>query len=108
MEKSQSKPVALQALIHDLCRRWGIERKVKEYQALAMWPDIVGARIAERARPLGIQKGKLFLSVESASWRSELTYLKQDIIKKVNRSAGMKIVQEIICCADKGAGTTHA
>ncbi len=108
MDMDQRKPVAMQALIDDLCRRWGIEKKVKEYQALSMWPQIVGKRIAEKAKPLGIQKGKLFLSVESASWRNELTFLKRDIIDKINRSVGTKVVHEIICCTDKGASTTHA
>lgn len=108
VDSGQRKPVAMQVLIDELCRHWGIDKKVKEYQALAMWPHIVGKRIAEKARPLGIQKGKLFLSVENASWRNELTFLKKDIIDKINRSVGTKVVREIVCCTDKGVHTTHA
>src|SRR5580704_15474010 len=43
------------------------------------WRDAVGARIAERARPLSLQDGVLTLLVPSSVWAHELSLLSDDV-----------------------------
>jgi hypothetical protein len=45
----------------------------------AVWRDAVGARIAERARPLSLKDGVLTLLVPSSVWAHELSLLTDDI-----------------------------
>ena len=89
-------------VIEELCHRWGIHKKVKEYTAITQWPQIVGARIAKEAQPLGVKGGILFLQVENASWRNELTFMKREIIHKLNRTLGETVIRDIIFSGMKG------
>ena len=45
----------------------------------AVWRDAVGARIADRARPLSLQDGVLTLLVPSSVWAHELSLLSDDV-----------------------------
>lgn len=89
-------------VINDLCRSWGIEKRLKEYNAISQWPQIVGDRIAKEARPLYVKGGKLFLYVEKAVWRNELTFMKKDIIQKMNRAVGAPLIRDIVFSTKKG------
>jgi predicted nucleic acid-binding Zn ribbon protein len=97
------KPVCMRDVLSELCHRWGIERKVKEYSALSQWSQIVGEKIAEKAKPIGIERGKLFVQVDSSSWRNELTFLKREIKDKMNRAVGSPVIKDIIFSGQKGA-----
>ena len=97
------RPTTIGNIINDLCRSWGIERRLKEYNAISQWSNIVGERIAKEARPLSLKRGKLFLYVEKAAWRNELTFMKKDIIQKMNRAIGTPLVRDIIISTKKGA-----
>ena len=83
---------ALSQLVKDL----GFEKKFEEMQVIAQWPDVVGRQIASHTHAVSCEGGKLFVEVDSASWRQELFYMKADILKRLNHGAGQKIVQDII------------
>ena len=97
------KPTMMRDILDTLCHQWGIEKKVKECIAIEKWYEVVGGRVARETKPLGIKNGKLFLRVENASWRNELTFMKREIIDKLNRSVGTNVVRDIIFSVGKGA-----
>ena len=74
-----------------------IEKKINrpEIKVFAFWPDIVGREIAGHTRPLSCKTRRLVISVDSPVWTSQLSFLKTDIIKKVNEITGLEI-KEII------------
>jgi hypothetical protein len=45
---------------------------------------------------LSVKNGTLIIKVKSAAVRNELSYQKSEIIKKINKQVGNKILQEII------------
>ena len=96
------KPFIMRDLIEDLCHRWGIEKRVKEYVAMSKWHIIVGEKIAKEARPVGVRDGKLFLQVDNASWRNELIFMKREIIDKINQSLGSPVIKDIVFSGRKG------
>jgi len=97
------KPIAVRNIISDLCRSWGIEKKLKEQTAITMWPGVVGEKIAKESHPLYVKGGKFFLYVEKAVWRNELNFMKSDIIRKLNQSVGTDVIKDIVFCTKKGA-----
>ncbi len=74
----------------------GIEKPIMKYRALRMWPEIVGERISKVTEAKGLTDGKMFVKVQNDSWRNEITFYKQEIIQKINREVGSKIVKDII------------
>ena len=74
----------------------GIGRKIKQYELLEAWPEIVGKQIADVTTAERMTEGKLFIHVEQAVWRNELIFLKKDLIEKINRTMHQESVQDII------------
>ena len=64
---------------NDFTRRMKIEQ---------IWREAVGETIAGRCHPMGFSRGTLRLSSVSAAWKNQLTFLKQDIILKLNNKLG--------------------
>jgi len=82
---------ALKKLIIDL----GIENKVLYYQAINFWPEVVGKRIAKISKAERIERNILFVKVLNDAWRNELIYLKKEIVERLNKKIGKKIVEDI-------------
>ncbi len=92
----QTKTTSLGDALERLIRSLGMEDKLEEQQAVARWSEVVGDRIALHARAVFFDGGKLVVEVDSASWRQELFYMKQDILNRLDRSFGKPLVQDII------------
>ncbi|MEE2962206.1 MAG: DUF721 domain-containing protein [Myxococcota bacterium] len=64
---------------NDFTRRMKIEQ---------IWREAVGETIAGRCHPMGFSRGTLRLSSVSTAWKNQLTFLKQDIVQKLNNKLG--------------------
>jgi predicted nucleic acid-binding Zn ribbon protein len=73
----------------------------KRYQLKLDWASIVGATIAERCSPVAYSKGVLHIWVSNAAWLNQLFFVRQEILKKVNKYAGDKWAKEIRFTQDK-------
>lgn len=82
----------LQACIRDL----GIEKPLKKYNAMVIWPQVVGEKIANVTCPLRFENQKLYVRVKTPAWRNELVYLKPQIIENLNREIGEQVVDDIV------------
>lgn len=82
---------ALKQLINDL----GIENEVILHQAVQLWPEVVGKKIANISRAERIDGNILFVKVTNDSWRNELVFLKKDIIERLNKRIGKIVVKDL-------------
>jgi hypothetical protein len=48
-----------------------------------VWREIVGLRIADRARPVSLERGVLLLRAASSTWANELSLLAPSIIERL-------------------------
>jgi len=95
-----SKPIhnlkSVKKVLDALLKSYGIDTKIKNYQVLENFSEIVGENIAKHAKAERIESGKLFLSVTSGVWRQELSFRKEEMIKKINNYYRQEIVKDII------------
>ena len=95
MKKTNSeKP--LKVLIDQMLRAYGLGNKLDEISLLKSWEKVVGKMIARHTSDLYFKDGKLFISLDSAPLRQELSYAKSKLIEKLNEEAGKTMVTEII------------
>jgi len=73
----------------------GIEKKVKEFEAIAKWPGIVGDQISEVTKPERVVDGILFVKVKNSVWRNELIYMKHQILSKIAESIQDRVIRDI-------------
>ena len=94
--QNRGRVSSLGDVLHQLLRRWGVDGKVREQRAVSHWSQIVGPRIAAHTRAVRVQDGKVFIAVQSSAWKTELVFLKRDIIARLNRDAGRKVIDDIL------------
>jgi predicted nucleic acid-binding Zn ribbon protein len=73
----------------------GLNERLREADVVRLFPEIVGAKIAEKARAISINKGILRVKVSSAVWRQELNLTRQEMIDKLNAACGELVVKDI-------------
>ncbi len=63
--------------------------------AVAAWPGAIGKRIAAHTRAVTLADGKLLVDVEDQVWRSQLTSLKREILKRIAKTLGAGLVTDL-------------
>ena len=85
----------LKAAINNLLKAAGLEAGVSQNKALLVWDDVVGAKVSENTTPEKVEAGTLYIKASNPTWRQELVFKKEDIIKKLNKKLGEKTIKEI-------------
>ncbi len=78
-----------------LLRRLGLEDELQGWKAVEDWERAVGPRVARHTRAVSFERGVLRVEVEGSAWMHELGYLKQELVKAVNRELGGSRVSDI-------------
>lgn len=60
-----------------------------------LWDEAVGHAIAENTRAAAFKGDLLIVHVSSSTWIHHLHFLKRDLIEKINRALGKKLVGDI-------------
>jgi hypothetical protein len=87
---------SIASVLSGITRRHGMEAKLLEHKLLKHWAGIAGEQIAAHTRPDQIKFKKLYLIAESSVWIQHLTFLKPELIEKVNAAAGRPIIIDVV------------
>lgn len=86
----------LKDLVNQMLRAYGLGTKLDEMSLVKSWEKVVGQMIAKHTSDIFFKEGKLYIELDSAPLRQELSYAKSKLIDKLNEEAGKKMVNEII------------
>ncbi|MGE5572485.1 MAG: DUF721 domain-containing protein [Bacteroidota bacterium] len=87
--------VRLREALDQSLRRIGIMRQARRARAIDLWPEVVGKAAASASRAMQCKDGVLFVWVRNSVWANELSLLKADIIKKLNRCLGRGTIVDV-------------
>ncbi len=62
---------------------------------VAVWPLMVGRRLADHTRPVAWSKGRVDVAVDQPEWQSQLESMGKDVQKQVNKWWGSELVREV-------------
>jgi len=83
--------------IDKLLFKMKIDKPVRQWEAVYLWKDVVGEKIAHHTKAEKVQYGKLYISVDSPIWRNELVFHKEELLEKVNsKLKGVKLKEIIL------------
>lgn len=91
--KKEEQP--LKHLIDRMLRSYGLGNKLDEISLVKSWENIVGKMIAKHTTDIYFKNGVLYVSLNSAPLREELSYAKSKLIIKLNQEAKKNIVKDI-------------
>lgn len=86
---------SLERALEEFVRSLGLQKKIREYDAVLRWPEAVGERVGSVAEAYAIRKGVLYVRVSNGPWRNELQTLKADVIRRINGLLGEEVVKDI-------------
>ena len=92
----KNKDKQLGEILDDLFRSYGWTEKMDGVKITNQWENVVGPIIAKHTTKLYVNRGKLFVSVDSAALSHELYMDRSKLVKKLNTAAGKSILNEII------------
>jgi len=86
LKKRANKTVLLKNEIEIFLNDLGLNTGLYNLMLNSIWKDSVGEPISKFSKPVVIKRGKLFVNVENAIWRYELSIKKQEIIRIFNEN----------------------
>jgi len=92
----KAPPEKIGGMIGTMFARLGIAEKVERASVVADWEDLVGSHIARVAHPVRVQGDTLFVEVESASWRMELSMMRPQLMRKLNAGKRQGRIERIV------------
>lgn len=95
------RPAQVSDLLGAYLRGTPAEKRIGEGRIWQVWDTAVGKKIAAHAQPSAFRDGVLTLTVDNAPWMQQLSFLKPELISKLNAEMGEEIVREIFMKAGK-------
>ena len=86
---------SISGVLPALLRELGLEAGITGWRAVTEWPDAVGPQVARRSRAVSFQEGTLVVEVEGSAWLHELSMLKPDLVRQLNRRLGSAHVRDL-------------
>ena len=90
-----ARPVR-QVLDKVLSERLHLEQKQGEAEIARVWNNLIDPTLVAHARPTGLAKGTLFVSVDSSVWLDEIVrYRRKEILERLQNSFGRSVIARI-------------
>lgn len=73
-----------------------MDKRQSEAEILKVWNNLIDPAITAHAQPTGINKGTLFVTVDSSVWLSEIVrYRRREVLDRLQHSFGRELIQRI-------------
>ncbi len=92
----QSSEKHIRELLKEIVKENGWEKDIISTKIPIIWYELVGVKGREITQFKRFDEGKLYIHVNSAPWRNELTLRKHEFINQINKVIGFSLVKDII------------
>ncbi len=74
----------------------GIDRRQSHAEVVRVWNHLIDPNITKHARPTGLRKGTLFVTVDNSVWHYEIIrYRYKEILQRLQHSFGRDFIAKI-------------
>ncbi|MES2592793.1 MAG: DUF721 domain-containing protein [Bacteroidota bacterium] len=87
---------SLKDAIEQLLKVYKLDDKLAESRLISSWESVMGPMISKHTSDLSIRHKQLFVTLDSAALRNELSLAKTKIVKMLNDAVGTTVINEII------------
>ena len=91
----KSNEILLKDAIEAFLKENNLETKLNETRLIGAWENVTGKLIARHTLQMYVKNRVLFVKVDAAALREELTYQKSKLVKKLNKVAGIDVIDDI-------------
>ncbi|MCY4001931.1 MAG: DUF721 domain-containing protein [Bacteroidetes bacterium] len=94
--QTSPKPLLLSNLIDHIFDDLGIRQRVDEAHAVEAWHQLAGPVIATVTEHVWARQGRLYVELNSGTWRQELHMHRIQWKDRLNQTLGKKVIHEIV------------
>jgi predicted nucleic acid-binding Zn ribbon protein len=96
LEKARTRAKAAADVMPQVLKGLGMDRRRAEAEVLKVWNHLIDSTIVAHAQPTGLNKGTLFVSVDSSVWLDEIVrYRRREILDRLQHSFGRELIAKI-------------
>ena len=93
---NRSTARAAGSVIGGVLKKLRLDQRQAETEIVKVWNHLIDATLTAHAQPAGINKGTLFVNVDSSVWLSEIVrYKRKEILERLQHSFGREVVKRI-------------
>ncbi|MDI3533972.1 MAG: hypothetical protein PWQ82_337 [Thermosediminibacterales bacterium] len=85
----------LKSILNKSLKKVRFNSKYRLSSLLVSWDDIIGKRLSENTCPSFIRGKTLFINVPNSMWAHSLSFMKLELIQKINRFYGETVIKDI-------------
>ena len=91
----KNKPEHISDILLRMKQTTPLGKSLEQAKIWENWEQLAGKHLAPHCRPHSIKEGQLRIVVESPVWMHKLSYLKWDLLLRINRMAGKELVSDV-------------
>ncbi len=97
LEKTQAKTSrSANDILPRILKDLRIDQRQSETEILKVWSHLIDPNIVAHAKPTGINKGTLFVTVDNSAWLDEIVrYRRKEILERLQNSFGRDLITRI-------------
>lgn len=92
---SSSNETTIKSAIDGFLDNYNLKRKMKEMELIKTWGEITGKLIEKHTVDIYFKDKNLFVKLDSASVRQELSFMKSRLIQVINRKFEHGFIENI-------------
>lgn len=93
---SGKKELKIGDALREVLQENHLEEKVEETRLLAEWENIIGQHINKHTLSKRISKSILYIKLDSAALRYELSFSRDKLKQALNKSVGKDVIKDIV------------
>ena len=82
--------------INHLLKTYKLDERLAERRLLNAWEEVMGRMIANHTKDLYVKHRQLFVTLDSAALRNELSMARTEIVQMMNEAAGAAVIDDVI------------
>lgn len=86
---------SIKEVLKDLVETYRLKSKLTQSKVEELWKKLMGKTVTDHTTELRIRNQKLYVTVDSAPLRQELSYSRSDILDKLNTELGEHFLKEV-------------
>ena len=89
------KPELAKEILLQTLKDLNLEQSLQKYSIWNHWEELVGQALAQKIKPLRIQKDTLIIGVATPSWMTELLFMKTLLLEKIQSKIPDPLIQKL-------------
>lgn len=82
--------------IDQLFKQEKLDVKISQFSVKNSWKDIVGDMIANSTTTIFFNEKVVFITLNSAALKHELSFRREEILASINKFCGYKLIEQVV------------